>query len=125
MLNMLAVDSNITLYYTHDIDVDSDPDTDPESQQNTLVLNFIGNQVAIFDNDFILLPDADEVNGDENLYLKGGGEGLGGEGFGGGSMAVINLFNGDEEGNSPEFDAFKNDFKEGDEIKRLINEGNG
>ncbi len=122
MLNMLAVDSNITLYYTSDIDADSNPETDPESQQNTLVLNFIGNQVAIFDNDFIPLPDADEVNGDENLYLKGGGEGLGGEGFGGGSMAVINLFNGDEEGNSPEFDAFKNDFKEGDVIKRLINE---
>ena len=37
-------------------------------------------------------------------------------------MAVINLFNGDSEGNSPEFTQFKNDFKDGETIKRLVNE---
>ena len=110
MLNLTASDSNLTIYYTNDID---DPDSDTVTQQqSTFILNFTGNQVTIFDNNFIAIPDGDQVNGDENLYLKGGE----------GSMAVINLFNGDSEGNSTEFDQFKSDFKDGDTMKRLINE---
>jgi hypothetical protein len=37
-------------------------------------------------------------------------------------MAIVNLFNGDDEGNSLEFEQFKNDYKEGDVFKRLVNE---
>jgi hypothetical protein len=112
MLNITAADSNITFYYTSEDVVDPDSGTEPEGSQHTLILNFTGNQVAVFDNDFISIPDGDQVNGDDNLYLKGGE----------GSMAVINLFNGDAEGNSAEFDQFKSDFKDGDTTKRLINE---
>lgn len=37
-------------------------------------------------------------------------------------MAIINLFNGDDDGNSLEFEEFKINYKENDTIKRLINE---
>ena len=37
-------------------------------------------------------------------------------------MAIINLFNGDDEGNSPEFEEFKLNYNENNTIKRLINE---
>jgi hypothetical protein len=110
-LNFTGSNANITLYYTSEIDnVETDAET--TQQEGTFVLNFSGNLVNIFDNNFISVPDGDVVNGDEQLFLKGGE----------GSMAIINLFNGDDEGNSPEFTQFKNDFKEGDLPKRLINE---
>jgi len=61
---------------------------------------------------FIPIPGGDSVNGDEKLYLKGGE----------GSMAIINLFNGNAQGNSTEFTQFKNDFKDGVVARRLVNE---
>jgi uncharacterized protein DUF4270 len=113
MLNFISTDAQITLYYTSDIEeVDSNEDTVIVEEAGTFVLNFSGNQVNFFDNNFITIPDGDPVNGNEKLYLKGGE----------GSMAIINLFNGNEEGNSLEFEQFKNDYKEGDVLKRLINE---
>ncbi|MBN4070552.1 DUF4270 domain-containing protein [Olleya sp. AH-315-F22] len=113
MLNFTSTDAHITLYYTSDIDdINSDDESVTIEEASTFVFNFSGNQVNFFDNNFITIPDGDTVNGDEKLYLKGGE----------GSMAIINLFNGDEEGNSPEFEQFKNDHKEGDVLKRLINE---
>jgi len=113
MLNFTSIEAHITLYYTSDIeDTDPSEDTVLIEEAGTFVLNFSGNKVNLFDNNFITIPDGDTVNGDEKLYLKGGE----------GSMAIINLFNGDEEGNSPEFEQFKNNHKEGDVLKRLINE---
>jgi len=113
MLNFSSTDAHITLYYTSDVD---DPNSDDDAvtikNTGTFVLNFGGNQVNIFDNNFITIPVGDENNGDEKLYLKGGE----------GSMAIINLFNGNEEGNSTEFEEFKTDYKENGTIKRLINE---
>ncbi len=111
MLNFASTDAHITLYYTSDV-VDSETDSETTQEAGTFILNFSGNQVNIFDNNFITIPDGDEINGDEKLYLKGGE----------GSLAIINLFNGDAEGNSPEFEQFKNDYKEDVVQKRLINE---
>lgn len=111
MLNFASTDAHITLYYTSDV-ADSETDTETTQEAGTFVLNFRGNQVNFFDNNFINIPDGDETNGDEKLYLKGGE----------GAMAIINLFNGDDDGNSLEFEEFKINYKENDTIKRLINE---
>ena len=82
-------------------------------------MGFNGTRINVFENDFgptIIqeIANANEVDGDERLYLKGGE----------GSMAIVELFAEDESGN--DFNDFITDFKEsnGDEtiIKRLINE---
>ena len=111
MLNFTSTDAHITLYYTSDVE-STDTDTETTQEEGTFVLNFGGNQINLFDNNFINIPDGDEINGDEKLYLKGGD----------GSMAIINLFDGDAEGNSVEFEEFKNNYNENGTIKRLVNE---
>jgi len=110
LIDLASNDSNITLHYTPQT-INDDGVLENENPQ-TLVLSFSGNTVNIFDNNFISIPNGDEQNGDEQLFLKGGE----------GSMAVINLFNGDENGNSEEFQSFKDDFAENGELKRIINE---
>ncbi len=112
MLDFTSSDTNITLYYTSDVETETETDTEITQEAGTYILNFIGNQVNFFDNNFFPIPTGDEINGDEKLFLKGG------EGF----MAIINLFNGDDEGNSPEFEEFKNNYNENGTVKRLINE---
>jgi Domain of unknown function (DUF4270) len=111
-LNFSSSDANITIYYTSDTVTNGETDGEITQQDGTFVLNFSGNLINIFDNNFIPIPGGDSVNGDEKLYLKGGE----------GSMAIINIFNGDAQGNSTEFTQFKNDFKDGDVAKRLVNE---
>ena len=110
-LNFTSSNANITIYYTSDV-TNSETDSETTQQEGTFVLNFSGNLVNIFDNNFISIPNGDNINGDEKLFLKGGE----------GSMAIINLFNGDDEGNSLEFTQFINDFKAEGAPKRLINE---
>lgn len=83
-----------------------------DTNKEEYTMNFFQNLINLVDNNLINVPNGDENLGDEKLYLKGG------EGY----MAVINLFNGDENGNSPEFTQFLSDFKDGDTPKRLINE---
>ncbi len=101
--------SNVTLFF-------SSPPTNinnPERETGSFTLMFSGNSINIFENNFNLsLPQGNSDTGDEQLFLKGGE----------GSMAIINLFNGDENGNSPEFEAFKNDFIQNDTLKRVVNE---
>ena len=93
---------------TGGIDDDGDGiDDNLISGVGTYVINFSGNRINFFDDDFISIPDGNEDDGDEKLFLKGAT----------GSMAVINLFNGDEEGNSAEFEDFKSK-------NWLINEAN-
>lgn len=70
-------------------------------------MTFSGNVVNILNNNIIPIPGGDEINGDEKLYLKGAA----------GSMAVINLFEGDENGESVWLDDFKSK-------NWLINEAN-
>ena len=110
-LNFGSSNANLTIYYTSDVPV-SGSETETIQREGTFVLNFSGNLINIFNNNLTPIPNGDPINGDEKLYLKGGE----------GSMAIINLFNGDENGNSPEFTQFKNAFKEGGVIKRLVNE---
>ncbi len=113
LLNFSASNANITLYYTSDKEEQGETDTEVTQESGTYTLNFSGNLVSIYDNNFAAIPGGNSVDGDEKLYLKGGQ----------GSMAIINLFNGDENGESIEFTNFKNDFLDEDkDSKRLINE---
>lgn len=118
MLNFAAPSANITIYYTKNPIAEG-----AERSPSTFVLRFSGNRVNFLDNQFnFAIPQGDAVNGDEKLYLKGAG----------GSNAVIDLFKGGsyEDGVSPEFIDFKNDFVFTDEnnkflkSKRLVNEAN-
>lgn len=76
--------------------------------EGTFSLGFTGNIVNTTDNNFIPFPSGDDINGDDRLYLKGGSNG---------NIAILNLFNGDEDGNSTELDEFKSK-------NWLINEAN-
>jgi len=120
MLIDFRASANITLYYTKD-GFGDDTDGNPTREQSTYVLNFSGNRVNFLDNDYNFpLEDGDDINGDQNLFLKGGV----------GSTAVVNLFNGDDLGESAEYTAFKDAFVETDsngefvKSKRLVNEAN-
>lgn len=111
-LNLAA--ANITIHYTKDSTVE---DADPV--QGTYVLNFTGNKLNTFINNYnlVTLENGDQTNGDEKLYLKGAE----------GSMAVVDLFpNG--------LDSFLNEYRVSDGnggykkedgnfvLKKLINE---
>jgi len=118
LLNFGASTANITIFYTKNSTVE-----DAEPVNASYVLSFGGNRVNFLNNQFNLtIPQGDPVMGDEKLYLKGGE----------GSTAVIDLFQGGtfEDGYSPEFVAFKNEFVETDsegnfvKSKRLVNEAN-
>ena len=118
LLNVASSSANVTLYYTKDGFTE-----DAAPVQATYVLAFTGNRANFLQNQYnITIPQGDPINGDEKLYLKGAQ----------GSNAVIDLFNGgtSEDGFSPQFNAFKNDFVETDsdgkfvKAKRLINEAN-
>ncbi len=102
-------DANVTLYYTPTEDEGA-----TSLDQETVVLNFSGNTVNLLENNFTnALPVGNETDGDTQLFLKGGE----------GSMAVVNLFNGGDDGESEDFTEFKNLFvdEDGNPI-RLINE---
>lgn len=115
LLNFAATGANITIHYTRDgFTEGGDP------VQSTYVFRFSGNRVNFLSNDFNF-PQGDPITGDEKLYLKGGK----------GATAVIDLFNSSdyENGFSPEFLDFKNDFVFTDpetgkfiRSKRLVNE---
>ena len=99
-LMMLNIGSNasLTVHYTSETEnTDDGGDSEVTTEPGTINLNFSGNLVNFVDDTFISIPDGDQVEGDEQLFLKGIQ----------GNMAVINLFNGDEDGNSPELDDFK------------------
>lgn len=79
LLNMFSQDANITIYYNPDSTV-----AEEERTQSTYILNFSGNILNTFINDYNLvnLVNGDETLGDETLYLKGAE----------GSMAIVDLF---------------------------------
>lgn len=88
----------------NDVDQTNGTDEDGDGIDDSLVqgdgtfnLNFTNNVVNFLDDEFISIPEGNQDDGDEKLYLKGGE----------GSMAIINLFNGDEDGNSAELEEFK------------------
>tara|TARA_R110002050_G_scaffold94765_1_gene197075 strand:- start:58820 stop:60457 length:1638 start_codon:yes stop_codon:yes gene_type:complete len=116
LLNLASTSSNIIIYYSKDSTIEG------ERTQSTYTLNFTGNILNTFTNDYsqISLQNGNKDLGDEKLYLKGAA----------GSMAVINLF---EDQNAldkfindyriPDGDGFLKDANTGDYVlKRLINE---
>ena len=123
ILNTGSTNANITIYYTTTTSEEVDGEDVITEEQESFVLNFIGNKINFFDNNFnITIPDSDPDVGDERIYLKGGE----------GSIAKIKLFNGDDinDGDNTIFDDWKNFFVETDSdgnfksIKRIVNEAN-
>ncbi|MDA8571731.1 DUF4270 domain-containing protein [Flavobacteriaceae bacterium] len=115
-LDFATANAHVKLFYNYE---NTGSDGGTTTKYSTYDMAFSGNRVSIYENDFdasILqsIANANEQDGDERLYLKGGE----------GSMAVVELFSEDESGN--DFDDFITDFREnsGDEIliKRLVNE---
>ena len=121
-LNFSSANAHVKLHYSFESEPDEDGGT--TTNQGIYQLNFSGNRTTLFENNFNTgflqaIDAADEIQGDAQLFLKGGE----------GSMAVVELFSEDEAGN--DFDDFITDFREiinegqPDEeriIKRLINE---
>jgi hypothetical protein len=123
LLNLASTNTNLTIHYTSDTHITSETDTgsvdEITSYQNDYVINFSGVLLNIFDNNFSIdVSSSDEVNGDENIYLKGG------EGY----IGMVDLFNGTVENEMGDqvdaFDHFKSFFY--DDISesplKLINE---
>lgn len=123
LLNLASTNTSLTIHYTSDTPITDETDTSNEdditSYQNDYVINFSGVLLNIFDNNFSVdVSNSDEVNGDENIYLKGG------EGY----IGVIDLFNGTVENEMGDqvdaFDHFKSFFYDdiSDSSLKLINE---
>lgn len=112
LLNLSQANANITLFYKKDPFTEGNP-----RESATFALTFLGNRVNFFDNDFTFpIADGNPANGDEQLFLKGGQ----------GSIAAINLFDGDENGNSAILSQLREDFLDPvtNKKKRLLNEAN-
>lgn len=120
-LNFSSSSATLSLYYTYETTTtDSDGAEITSEVQGAYQMNFAGNRVNLVEDDLDpgvaqQINSADEINGDENLFLKGGV----------GSMAVVKLFEGSEDGQT--FADYMSDFKETDAAgnvvtKRLINE---
>ena len=124
LFNINGTGSNITIYYSYDSSVDS-----AEKLQDTYVLNFNGNKLNPFINNYNLvsLENGDKTNGDEKLYLKGSE----------GSMAVVDIFSGNVDCDGvaeTAIECFKKEYRAVDEkgdyiikngdfvLKKLINE---
>lgn len=86
--------AGITLYYSFDGDDDSAEPGDPTNDGfGEITLNFSGVSVIDYQNQFdptivTSIENSDDVNGEDNLYLKGGD----------GSIAIIELFGEDADG---------------------------
>jgi len=115
-LDFASSNAHLKLHYKYD---NTGADGGVTTRNSTYDMGFSGNRISIYENNFdasILqsIANANEQDGDEHLYLKGGE----------GSMAIVELFSEDEAGN--DFDDFITDFRENDgeetTIKRLINE---
>lgn len=87
--------AGITLYYSFDGDDDSAEPGDPTNDGfGEITIGFSGVSVIDYQNEFnpsvvSAIQNSDTVNGEDNLYLKGGD----------GSIAIIELFGPDEDGN--------------------------
>ncbi|WP_250433386.1 DUF4270 domain-containing protein [Hanstruepera flava] len=92
MMMMNFSQGNVIVYYSWVIETTIDENGDPlEIKDDSFIrMNFTGNRLNILENDptNTVIADADAnadpIDGDQSLYLKGGE----------GSMAVIDLFNG-------------------------------
>ncbi|GAA4803677.1 DUF4270 domain-containing protein [Litoribaculum gwangyangense] len=90
LLNLASTNANITINYTSG-------ETDSRTQ-STYTLNFVGNRVNTFINNYnlVTLQNGDPVLGDEKLYLKGAS----------GSMGVVDIL-----GNNQGLEDFLNTYR--------------
>jgi len=88
--------ANLTFYFTYSTSTTVNGEQVLNDYHGTFVMNFNGNKANFFDTNYTNIAEGDP-NGDPQLFLKGGP----------GSMAVVNLFNGDENGNSAILESFK------------------
>ena len=107
-MNFGSGDAHLKLYYTYETTSATTDET--TVRQGVYDMRFAGNTTALFENIFNdnisqFINNANEEQGDSQLFLKGGE----------GSMAVVELFSEDENGNN--FQNFISDFRE------IINEG--
>lgn len=112
LLNLNQVNANVTLFYKRDPFIEGN-----DRENATFSLNFNGNRVNLVDNTPLFpIPDGNANTGDEQLFLKGSQ----------GSVAVLELFERDENGNSELLTQLRNTFNDPvtGKRKRLINEAN-
>ena len=122
LLNLASSNAKLTIHYTSDNEVvnnDTGSTDDNLTNQHEYVLNFSGNLVNIFENENLVdVNGTNTVDGNENIYLRGG-EGI---------ITTLDLFSGslinDNGEEISEFDHFKDFFYDNisDTPKRLINE---
>ena len=122
LLNLASSNAKLTIHYTSDNEVvnnDTGSTDDNLTNQHEYVLNFSGNLVNIFENENLVdVNSTNTVDGNENIYLRGG-EGI---------ITTLDLFSGslinDNGEEISEFDHFKDFFYDNisDSPKRLINE---
>ena len=122
LLNLASSNAKLTIHYTSDNEVVNNDtgSTDVNlTNQHEYVLNFSGNLVNIFENENLVdVNGTNTVDGNENIYLRGG-EGI---------ITTLDLFSGslinDNGEEISEFDHFKDFFYDNisDSPKRLINE---
>ncbi|WP_142784332.1 DUF4270 domain-containing protein [Changchengzhania lutea] len=109
LLNLASNEANITINYINDASTDDDTET--------YTLNFSGNRLNTFINDFssVILENGDKDLGDLQLYLKGTA----------GSMAVVDLF-GNEDLNDNDIpdglEDFISDYRKTDKDGKFITE---
>ena len=122
LMNFSSSNAHLKLFYTYETTLATTDEI--TERQGSYDLSFSGNRTTLINNNFNTnflqtINNANDVQGDELLYLKGGE----------GSMAVIELFAEDENGNG--FEEFLEEFREiinpnetneRRVIKRLINE---
>lgn len=110
MLNLADSGANIAIYYSKDTS-----ESDPARIQVMYKLNFSGNKLNTFINDFdkVTLTNGNKIDGDQKLYLKNVG-----------SMAVVDLFPGplNDAGVPLKLAALRDEFKNGVNQNTLINE---
>ena len=102
-LNFVSSNAHLKLHYKYD---NTGSDGGVTTRNSTYDMGFNGNRISIYENTFdanILqsIANANEQDGDEHLYLKGGE----------GSMAVVELFSEDEDGNEYNSSRDKKEFK--------------
>ena len=122
LLNLASSNAKLTIHYTSDNEVvnnDTGSTDDNLTNQHEYVLNFSGNLVNIFENENLIdVNGTNTVDGNENIYLRGG-EGI---------ITTLDLFSGslinDNGEEISEFDHFKDFFYDNisEKPKRLINE---
>ncbi|GAA0754337.1 DUF4270 domain-containing protein [Psychroflexus lacisalsi] len=112
MFDFQNADANITIFYRNEVEEENDEgEMTVETRYNQFVLNFNGIKLNLYNDNFnVDLTSQDTIQGEENIYLKGGE----------GSSGIIKLFAGpdtDGDGISDELEELRsNDW--------LINEAN-